>query len=322
MNLSDNILALAHANSGTCHPKRLEEIDTTLPYFHIEHQIGSNSKYSIRAFNYTEHDNAPRMGYILNWLANAVFPRVEGSLNGYYNIQLHDNYSYLEDGKSYKDVLCFGKLKRDKGPVQLPDCYFIGDWGQKYHNFKDTLNWNEKSNKIVFAGTTTGKRDPLKNERIQSCLWARQQPILKDICDVYITNIAQIDPQRIFKEVPDFKYIYRPPIPMEQQLTYRYHLGMDGNTCRWYPDTYFTNSLLLQMPSDDMLWYYPLICEGTHFVSVDKTNLLQKYHYYENNPNEAMHITRNAQRLARQLFTPDVCREYTVALFNHIVQNK
>jgi hypothetical protein len=76
------------------------------------------------------------------------------------------------------------------------------------------------------------------------------------------------------------------------------------------------------MPSNDMLWYYPLICEGTHFVSVDKTNLLQKYQYYENNPQEAKDITKNANRLARSLFNKEVCTEYTVALFNQIVNNK
>jgi hypothetical protein len=122
MDIEQNLQWLAQCNSGTCRPKRKEEIDSTLPYFNVIK--GDMGKYKIEAFNYETHDNAPRMPHVCNWLLNRIFPSVSGDLCGYYNIQLHDNYSYLRDGKDYTDVLCFGKLKDDKGPVQLPDCYF------------------------------------------------------------------------------------------------------------------------------------------------------------------------------------------------------
>ena len=261
------------------------------------------------------------MGYVANWLLRDVFPRVCGDLTGYYNIQLHDNYSYLKDGKDYTDVLCFGKLKGDKGPVQLPDCYFMGDWGGKYQTFGDDIPFSKKMSKIVFAGTTTGSRDPLVNDRIQTCLWARSQDVLRDVCDFNITNIAQIEPQRIFREVPDFKFVYHPPVPMEKQMTYKYQLVIDGNTCRWYPDAYFTNSLALQWPSRDMLWYYPMLCDGVHFASVNKETLLDKFKYYEANPREAELISRNANKLVREILNKETCHNYTVQLFQNIADN-
>lgn len=320
MNILENIEWLAQCNSGTCRPKREEEIDKSLPYFEIS---GSNKRYQIKGYNYEKHDNAPRMDYVIYWLQKTVLPNVdEGDYSGFYNIQLHDNYSYLCDGKNYKDVLCFGKLKSDKGPVQLPDCYFMGDWGGKYKNFKDTRVFEQKASKIVFAGTTTGSRDPLKNERIDVCLWAYSQSKLRDICDFHITNIAQIEPQRIFREVPDFKFIYRQPVPMEKQMEYKYQLVIDGNTCRWYPDSYFTNSLSFNWSSHDMLWYYPLLCDGTHYVGVNKETLMNKFQYYEANPQEAKLIIKNANKLVREVLTPQMCTFYAKRLFENIASNK
>lgn len=321
MNLDENIEYLAHANSGSCYPKRnVEDIDTRLPYFRISK---ANNKYKIDMFNYEKHDNAPRMPFVMNYLGTRVLPFVKGDLTGFYNIQLHDTYTYLNDGLDYKDVLCFGKLKREKGPVQIPDCYMLGDWGGKYNGWfdgslNDEMKWSDKMNKIIFAGTTTGSRDPKVNERIQTCVWARDKPE----CDFYITSIAQIEPRRILQDVPLFKYIYRPPVSMSEQMKYKYQLVIDGNTTRWNPDVYFTSTLPFHWPSNDMLWYSPLLRDGFEYVGVDKDTLLNKFHYFESNPKEAEVIIHNANKMALNVFKADVCQKYMIALFDNIASNK
>jgi hypothetical protein len=328
MDIIDNVKYLGQVNSGTCYPKRFEDINKSLPYFCLKKNNGyhgTQHKYLIDAFNYETHDNAPRMLYVLNYLQSNVFPFVNGDLSGYYNIQLHDTYTYLKDHIDYKDVLCFGKLKDEKGPVQLPDCYFLGDWGGKYHTWSvennggiDKMNWKDKISKIVFAGTTTGSRDPKINERINTCLWAVNKPE----CDFYITNIAQIEPKSILQEVPDFKYIYRPPIPMSEQMKYKYQLVIDGNTSRWNPDVYFTNTLAFHYPSRDMLWYFPLLRDKHEFVSVDKNNMINSFNYYENNQMESEFIIRNAKLMANSIFNSNSCQTYLVSLFESISRNK
>jgi hypothetical protein len=319
MNILENIKDLAQLNSGTCYPREEEEINKMLPYFSLSK---TQQGYKISAFNFESHDNAPRMPYVLQYLHDKVFPYVKSDLTGYYNIQLHDTYTYLNDGIDYKNVLCFGKSKGEKGPVQIPDCYFLGDWGGKYNEWRnagfDKSSWNAKMSKVVFAGTTTGSRDPKRNERINTCIWAIDKPM----CDFYITSIAQIEPKRIIEEVPDFKYIYRPPIPLSEQIKYRYQLVIDGNTARWNPDVYYTNTLAFHWPSNDMLWYYPLLREGFEFVSVNKDNIINKFSYYENNCKEATFIIRNAKKLANELFKEDVCQTYTIELFENIGNNK
>lgn len=324
MNVDDFILNLAQSNSGKCYPKRLEDINKNIPYFSLKKSDVVNN-YMIEAFNYQSHDNAPRMHFVLNYLHHNVFPFIQGDLSGCYNIQLHDTYTYLNDGIDYTDVLCFGKRKRDKGPVQIPDCYFLGNWGGKYHSWRlennggiDKMRWEDKMSKIVFAGTTTGSRDPKTNERIQTCLWARD----KDQCDFYITNIAQIEPKVIFKDIPDFKYIYRPPIPLSEQVKYRYQLVINGNTCRWNPDVYFTNTLAFHYPSNDMLWYYPFLRDKQEFIDVDKNNMINTLTYYENNHKEAKFIIDNAKHIANTIFNTKVCQQYMINLFQCIVDNK
>lgn len=330
MNFNEHVSWLARVNSGKCYPKKtLDELDTSLPYFKLSKD--SMSKYLWEPFNFESHDNALRMPYVARYLLNEVFPYVKGDLSGYYNIQLHDHFSYLKDGKCYDDVLCFGGMKsssvgHSKWAVQLPDCYFMGNWGGKYDVLQDDLSWTSKKKKVIFAGTTTGSRVPTENERIKTCLWSLDDGREK-YCDFWITNIAQIDAKRIFAEVPRFRYVLRPPVPLNEQKTYKYMLGIDGNTCRWNPDVYFINTLSFCLPSRDMLWYSPMFKDGEHYVEVntqdsDIKNLTKMFVYYENNGNEAMHIIKNANKLAKRLFHPEVCQKYTIDLFQNIVENK
>lgn len=312
MNFRESIKSLSDINSFTCYPKTYDNIDKDLPYFKID------SNKNIDMFNYKTHDNAPRMPYICSYILYNIIPYVKGDLTGYYNIQLHDTYTYLNDDKNYKDVLCFGKFKDEKGPVCLPDCYFLGDWNGKYNDFKDKLSWQNKKDKICFYGTTTGNRNPLLNERIQTCLWAIDKPE----CDFYITNIAQIDQKVLIKTIPDFFKIYTKRVSMIEQLKYKYHLLIDGNTKKWDVDTYFTNSLAFSMPSKDMLWYSSLLCDKREFVEVDKDSMINTYLYYQNNPKEVELITSNAQRIAKELFKSSIAREYMIDLFENIASNK
>ena len=320
MNIQDTITYLGQVNATQCYPKRYEEINTKLPYFKL--YKSQNAKLDMSCFNYQTHDNAPRMLYVKDYLTRYIFSNLsqqtQSDLQGYYNIQLHDSPTYLNDNINYKGVLTFGKFKDEKGPVMLPDCYFIGDWAGKYTNIQDTFTWDTKNNKVIFAGTTTGSRDPTKNARINTCIWALD----KSQCDFYITNIAQMNPVDILSRVPRFKEVYHAPISWEEQKRYKYHLIIDGNTCKWNPDVYFTNSLGFHMPSNDMLWYYPLLQDNHHFVSVDLDTLLDKHQYYENNPQEAQVITNTANKLARSLFTLDSANKYTTALFESIASNK
>jgi len=316
MNISETIDWLASVNSGKCYPKDFSDINTELPYFKVSKS--SDRYYDIQTYNYKTHDNAPRMPYVTDYLKYNVFPYIKGDLTGYYNIQLHDTYTYLDDGKDYKDVLTFGKGKHDKGQVMMPDCFFLGNWGNKYVNFQDNIPWIEKKNKIVFVGSTTGNRNPRLNERINACLWALNHVE----CDFYITNIVQMNPVDVFKNISNIGKILKPPMSLEDQLKYKFMLLIDGNTNKWTCDTFFSRSLSMMMPTNDMLWYYPLLQDGTHYVGVNYDNMINKFNYYLNNPKECDRIITNGNILATELFNEKACQQYLIALFDSIANNK
>ena len=293
MNTEESVKWLAQVHSGKCYPKRFDEINKELPYFHIfKDALG---KYDIACFNYKGHDNEDRMPYMAGYFKQVIFPYVTTNISGYYNIELHDGYTYLKNGKDYKDCLTFAKFKTDKLIPLLPDVYFINNWGDQV--IKDPTPWEDKLSKICWFGTTTGSRIPTENNRIKTCLWALNK---RDICDFYVTKVAQMDPAKVLLDIPEFKQIYRQGASQEEQMKYRYHLTLDGNTSGWNVWEYKTNSLVFKQKSNEMLWYYPLMKDKVHFVNVDTDNMESMYQYYQNKAKEANLIIKNANQFASE----------------------
>ena len=313
MKLSESISYLAWANSKSCYPRREEEINKKLPYFQISKD--DYGLFRFTGYNYENHDNASRMPYLEYYLTNNVFPYIEEEITGYYNIQLHDSYTYLNDDINYKNVLTFSKFIDDKNPILIPDPFMLANWNHTLDKINDQKIWEHKKNKIIFCGTTTGNRNVKYNDRINLCLWGQNY----DFCDFYITKIAQMKKN-------DCEYlnqnIFHDPIPITEQLNYKYHLIMDGNTCRFDIWPFKTHSVLFKYKSNEMLWYYPLLQENIHYISVDKTNIENRFNFINSNPQRAIYLISNAHYLADHLFRPIMCQSYFVQLFENIGNNK
>jgi len=320
MNINENILHLAQQNSRKCYPKTLEEINTSIPYFKLsKSQLG---KYDMQCFAYEKHDNAERMNLWEQYLKNMILPNIDYNvdLSGYYNIQLHDSYTYLDDNKDYESVLCFSKFKNDQGPILIPDPYMIHNWGSLLNSFNDDQEWTKKKKKIIFAGTTTGNRDPLKNLRINTCMWSLNN---NDFCDFHITKVAQMNISDVKTKISDFDKIFRhTQISIPEQMQYKYQLNIDGNTSKFNVEQFKMNSVVMKYDSNDMLWYYPLLNEDVHYVGVNKDNIKNKFEFFNNNPQLAQIMIYNAKKLTNNLFRPIVHQMYTVKLFESIGLNK
>jgi hypothetical protein len=319
MNTHENIIHLAQHNSRKCYPKRLEEIDQSIPYFQLtKTQLG---KYDMKCYAYEKHDNADRMQLWEQYLKNMILPNIDYNvdLTGYFNIQLHDSYTYLNDNKDYKDVLCFSKFKDDKDPILIPDPYFICNWGNMLNNINDEQEWTKKKSKIVFVGTTTGNREPIKNERINLCLWGLNN---KDFCDFNITKVAQMNLLDVKSKIPDFDKFYKTNMSIPDQMQYKYQLSIDGNTCKFNVEQYKMSSVVMKYDSREMLWYYPLLQEDVHYVGVNKNNIKEKFDFYNNNPQLAQIMIYNAKKISNNIFRPIIHQMYTVKLFESIALNK
>jgi hypothetical protein len=319
MNTHENIIHLAQNNSRKCYPKNLEKIDKTIPYFLLtKNQLG---KYDIQCFAYEKHDNADRMQLWQQYLKQMILPNIDNKIDisGYYNIQLHDSYTYLNDDKNYDNVLCFSKFKDDSMPVLIPDPYMICNWGNMLNDINDKQEWSKKKNKVIFVGTTTGDRDPIKNQRINTCIWSLNN---KDFSDMYITKIAQMDPLDVKSKIPDFDKIYRSPMSIPDQMQYKYQLNMDGNTSKFNVEQFKMNSVVMKYDSKEMLWYYPLFQEDVHYIGVNKDNIKNKLDFYNTNPQLSQILIYNANKLSNNIFRPIMHQFYTVSLFESFALNK
>lgn len=326
MNYIETFQFLGHAHAGTYEPKRLDDINMLLPYFEIfKNDMG---KYDIKGYNYEKHDNAPRMALWEHYMRAKILGHIRAAntdIKGFYNIELHDSYTYLDNNKNYTDCFTFSKFKDSKGrggPVLIPDPYAMMAWGGELNSIHDTQPWSTKKNKACFYGTTTGNRDPSKNERINTCIWSLKH---RDLLDFKITKIAQM-PESMFREYVDGVGggggvgIYSPALKsLEEQMQYKYHLVMDGNTCRFDIWNYLTNSVTLKYTSKDVLWYYPLLLHDTHYVEVDQTNMLRCMNMSDA---QANYIISNARNLMSKIASPINHELYLISLFEQIAWNR
>lgn len=319
MNHIESVIALAQCHARTGRPMREEEMVQGVPYFQV-YKTDTN-KLCVKGYNYEYHDNAPRMELWKSYLENGILPNIrhKDRICGYYPIELHDSYTYLENGKDYRNVLTFAKFKDDSGPVLIPDPYMICNWGDGL-NIQDGLSFDKKKDIVSFYGTTTGHRNPALNRRIQWCRWAKDKPEFH----FQITKVAQMTPQDILRVVPqqDWSQLYRvSPAPREEQMQNKFHMVLDGNTCRFDVWNYKTQCLSFKEESREMLWYYPMLRNKEHFVEVNESNIDALRKFYSTNIAESVRMIRNAHVFSGEVFKPLCHMMYTSTLFETMGEN-
>lgn len=315
--------------------KEIDDVNFDIPFFQIE---GSHVKIG----GYKHHDNAPRMLFWAKYLQTNIFPFLEKGVNidGFYNIELHDSYTHLHDVikersqekneqkklMSYKNCLVWSKDVEDEHVVLLPDIYHLVNYNNKFNilSQRDFIPWENKNEKIGFWGTTTGDQDPLKNRRINTCLWFLEKDPLHEMSDCYITNIAQMKKEVVLQKVPFFSQIYHKPVNFNHQYLYKFLLDIPGNTCSWdrLPLIMHSNSLFFKTFCKDMCFYYPLLKEGEHYidVSLENEDILKKRTYFLNNPKEAKFIIKNANTFANNYLHSLSAQKYLLSLFTEAAQ--
>ena len=123
----------------------------------------------------------------------------------------------------------FAKNKEDKDVVLLPDAYMMANYGIGF-DFSDNYIWENKIDKVVFRGSSTGHKYPLKKKRITVCQWTLNN---LNIYDFKITNIVQINPDVLYSKIPSFNNILEGYMSMQEQLKYKFMLKLYGNPSRW-----------------------------------------------------------------------------------------
>jgi hypothetical protein len=295
-----------------------------VPFFSIS-KNAERRGYRVRSHNFEHHDNAPRMPFYCDFIANHVLPNVgdDYDASGYYLIELHDTYTYLPKNKSseskvYDNAMVFAKHCNDRMPCLVPDPFMVSNYGGRMQ-IKDTKQFEQKIPKIIFRGSTTGSTVAADNARLKLCAWAMGNPSM----DFGITNVVQMTEDVVRRAYLDFDRLLVPHASQEHHYSYKYILSVDGNTASWDRLMWVANSqsLAMKYKSEHMLWYYPLLQEDQHYVNVTTDNLTKQFAYYENNTPHAKWIIANANKFASQYANANAATMYMARLLEGISFN-
>jgi hypothetical protein len=269
------------------------------------------------------HDNAPRLPFLVDFLNRRVLPLVDphaSGVCGLWRVELHDAYSYLPDRHRYEDVLTFGRATdaKERRVALIPDPYHMADFGGLLASAsRDPVPWERKDPLLFFAGTTTGDRNPAKNARVRACVWALDRP---DVAKMHITKLAQLDPRAVLQAFPRFAETIHAPFSVDEHFRYRYQVNLAGNTACWsrLPMIMTTKSVMVHVRSpSDAMWYYPLLREGRHYVAADSESgedLLRAHAFCQANDRACRAMADEANAAARDLFHSGAAATYLAAL--------
>lgn len=325
MDVPGAIAYLASSEARRARPVRLEEAAAGgLPFFDIRRRRsgGGGGGWEVRCGGHVGHDNASRLPFLCDWLSRRVLPLVDpdADISGAYRIELHDSYAYLPERRlhpeRYDHAFTFARPTDARETMALmPDAYQIQGLDGLL-DARDDVPWAAKRPTLFFAGTTTGDRDPARNERIAACLWARAHAP-PDVARFSITSIAQMDPDRALAAVPGLRAVMGPYVSLEEHRAHRYQVNLAGNTACWsrVPMVLASRSLLVHVRHPDALWYYPLLRDGVHYVGVEAVpDLLKARDECEADPARCQRIVQDANRFANDVLRPRHADAYMAVL--------
>lgn len=306
----ENVAELARIQGRRLKSVSCDEVNKHMPYFTLERN--SDRAYKARAFNYRNHPNADRMGFLTCYLQQHVCPYVVGDMSGLFQIELHDVYD--KDKYDTTNTLVWSKYREDEHVILMPDIYHLIDFCGKLKT-ADLITYENKKDKMCFFGSSTGSTDLRKNERVIGCTWGSSHA---DVADFFITRKVQMDENTI---IPG--RIMCPPVAQSKILDYKFCCNIEGNTNCWdrVPVIMASNSLLFQMPSEFMSFYEPLIHTG--IVNINHYDQLpEQMMYYVQNTREAQRMIMDANEFARTYLQAEVAQHYMVNLFQAFVDTK
>jgi hypothetical protein len=218
----------------------------------------------------------------------------------------------LSDGEeSAPGLLSF--CSREPGAVLIPDHVFVQNRGYEEHRQlarASRTQWNSRSDRIVWRGSTTGagkiSNDTLSagdltlRLRVRLCLRLRGIPG----CDAKISGIVQSNNPTQDKERLKRAGILGEFIPPIAWHTYKFAIDVDGNSNAWA--NLFTRLIMgccvlkISSPLHYRQWYYPDLSAWTHYVPVksDLSDLEEQIAWCRANLDECRRIAANGQAFA------------------------
>ena len=208
--------------------------------------------------------------------------------NGYENRRF---YYSPGDINLDKDMLNILKDRINNNGVLIRSLNFNRHW-EEYYNKPNDISFVDKTNKIVWRGTTTGSEDRKGNRFDLIKKWFNKN----ENVDVAFSDTCQ-GKDNYKKYVKDSKSI-------EELLKYKYILSIEGNDkdsgINWKMNS---NSLVLMPKPTITSWMMETkLIPDKHYVLLkdDYSDLEEKYNWCNNNQQKCLEIIKNANTFMDQ----------------------
>lgn len=211
----------------------------------------------------------------------------------------------VNDGLNVKEGMpIFAMCKKDSNQIiLLPDYEALGSRYQVLKEGDITKNvfpWETKREKLIWRGSTAQLWTKITENnlhlfsRIKLCELSQTSP---EWVDAKFTIFAQGG-----EKIPYLKQFKGERLSYEEQLQYKYHILIDGNTCPYSTSgwKFFGNSLICKPDSDWIQWYTQALIPYVHYIPVrqDLSDLVEKLLWSSEHDDEARKIAENCREFA------------------------
>jgi EGF-domain serine glucosyl/xylosyltransferase len=206
-------------------------------------------------------------------------------------------------------IFHFQKIKNGTG-ILLPFFSHLNDL-ETFHSESKKIIWSTKRSQAIWRGATTGGTYDLSNwhtyprsKLVHACTLKR----LQHICDASFYKIVQATDEA--SDVMLKNLSLKDPIPLNEQMKYKYILSLDGNgACAGrFEQLLSGNSLIMKADSDSIEFYYGGLLPNVHYVPVktDMSDLEDKLLWLTTHDEHAKDIVFNMEDYASHLSTRHV----------------
>jgi hypothetical protein len=215
-------------------------------------------------------------------------------------------------------IFCFQRTTEQHYPM-LPDIDLLCTDFISDPSYRDTVEYRDKINRAVFAGSTTGGKiteevaRALSLPRLRAAAFFQGNPKvdfrLPGIVQTASTEAADILAQQPFCQAPRLDW--------REQFWSKFLLSMDGNgaTCSRVAVALRSNSVLMKYASDHLLYYFPALQPWKHYLPIEQDADVERLIDAEAaDPGHFEPVTQAARAFAASYINAGSAIEYTASL--------
>jgi len=221
-------------------------------------------------------------------------------------------------------LFCFQKKPRETS-ILLPDIDFLLSDFHRGEQYIDTIAYDAKIPKAVFAGSTTGGTITPEVARTYGLPRLRAAKFFagSETVDFRLPGITQCSSEEAEAILKTHSFCRAQPMSWQRQLRHRFIISMDGNgaTCSRVAIALHSNSVLLKYNSDNVLFYFGGLQPWLHYVPIAADRDVDSIMALEPTmPDLFKRIAESGRVFAQTYLSEDSIHRYTAMLLQLYAQ--